>query len=105
MSAYITWDKFKNEGQVPVDLFDESGTIVAVCSILNVSGYGKTIQEAMENFHVAMRAFIRETMQHGTLPDALKNNGWDVQQVREGETKVKPPVKLESRYERIAAAI
>jgi len=105
MDAYIAWDKFKNEGKVPVDLFDEKGTIVAICPVLNVSGYGATIQEAIKSFHEAMQIFLRETMRCGTIMQALQDNGWDVEQVASGEPRVRPPVKLESRYEKITAAI
>ncbi len=99
----MAWSKFKNEGRVPVDLFDENGTVVAICPVLNVSGYGKTKQEAIESFHEAMQAFLRETTEHGTLIEALKNNGWDIRQVK-GEPVVRPPIKLESRYERLVEA-
>lgn len=62
--------------KVQVQYMKEGDTAVVYSPALEISGYGKSLQEAQEDFHHAVNIFIEETTAHGTLEKALQALGW-----------------------------
>ena len=52
---------------------------VAYCPALNVSSFGKTLEEAKEYFTDAVDVFIKDVIKRGTLEKCLLELGWSLQ--------------------------
>lgn len=61
---------------VPVDIFQEDGTYVAVCKPLNVASQGDTPEEARANCREALMLFITSCYVRGTLDRVLLEAGF-----------------------------
>ena len=86
---------------IPYQLIREGDIIVAVCPILDVSAYGDSEKEAVENFKHALHAFIDETTEHHTLEKVLEEHGW--KKVQAERPRWDPPQVISSvRYEEIS---
>lgn len=74
--------KKENYVQVQVDvlLFEEHGSFVAYCPALELSSYGDDAEDAKKAFDGAMKIFIKETTQKGSLEKYLLKLGWQLQQ-------------------------
>ena len=59
----------------------EDDYFVSYCPALNLSSYGKTPQEARENFETEIKIFIEETINRGTLEKYLLQQGWSLKKV------------------------
>lgn len=66
--------------QIPVFLFVEDGVHVAYTPVLELSSYGKSIQDAKEAFQEALNIFFEDTTEKGTLEKVLLQLGWRLQQ-------------------------
>jgi len=58
--------------------FIEDGTYIIYSPSLDLSGYGDTEQEAKESFEIALKEFLRYTLNKRTLSKVLKKLGWKV---------------------------
>ena len=87
--------------RIPVDYLKEGETIVAVCPVLDVSAYGKTLAEATKNFKSALQAFFRETTNNDTIDEVLTEKGWTKISV-DREPRWSPPTLIKADTEEIA---
>lgn len=69
---------------VPVVVFkdEEDGIWYAHCPVLDVTGYGKTKEEAKDSFEIVLDETIGYMLEHGTLDSELKRLGWGKTQGR-----------------------
>ena len=58
------------------EILREGDLYVSLCPELNVSSFGKTIEEARRSLHEAMEAFIEECEAMGTLEDIISEAGF-----------------------------
>jgi predicted RNase H-like HicB family nuclease len=78
--------------QVQVKILKEGDYLVAYCPMLELSSYGKTLEEAKQGFEGAMRIFIEETAKRGTLERELLSLGWTLRQ--KPSCEYRPPASL-----------
>ena len=64
------------------EIFHEGDVYVSLCSELNVSSFGETIEEAKDSLHEAIEAFIEECEKMGTLEEVMEEAGF----IRENNT-------------------
>ena len=83
--------------RIPVDYLKEGDMVVAVCPVLDVSAYGKTLAEATKKFKSAISAFFRETTANNTIDEVLTEKGW-VKVL----SKWSPPTLIKADTEEIA---
>lgn len=82
MPNYIFEGDYSNtSGNISVRLLlvhfkDEEGIHFVYSPHLDVSGYGKTSEEAEASFKIAFEDFIDYTLKKKTLGKVLKNLGW-----------------------------
>ena len=82
MSSYLFKGDYKNtSGEVTVNLFllyfkDENGIHFIYSPHLDLSGYGKTEEEAKASFKIAFEDFVDYTLKKKTLGKVLKSLGW-----------------------------
>ena len=86
--------------KIPVQYLLENETVVALCPILDVSAYGNSIPEAESNFRVALDVFFRETIEHNTIDEVLKEHGWK-KVIIDNRPRWNPPEILKSDYQEI----
>jgi predicted RNase H-like HicB family nuclease len=53
---------------------------VAYCPAIEITGYGKTVEEAQNSFDIELEIFVEETQKNSTLEKYLLKNGWRLQQ-------------------------
>lgn len=69
--------------------FEDTGCQIVYCPALDLSGYGKTNEEAEESFKITLEEFFRYTLNKNTLKKELLRLGWVV---KDGaRTKMTPP--------------
>lgn len=68
----------KIELKLAVMLVKEGDYVVAYCPALELSTHGDTEQEAKEYFEDAVKEFLNDTMQLGTLERCLLKFGWSL---------------------------
>jgi hypothetical protein len=56
--------------------FEEEGNTIIYSPAFDISGYGKTEEEAKSSFQVSMAEFFDYTTKKKTLTDLLKELGW-----------------------------
>ena len=54
----------------------DAGVVVSYAPALNLSGCGKTIEEAKQSFEIVLREYIKYTREHGTLEEDLLRHNW-----------------------------
>jgi predicted RNase H-like HicB family nuclease len=59
-----------------VEIFREGDLYVGLCPDLDVSSFGKTIEEAKSSVHEALAAFVEECTAMGTLTEVLEEAGF-----------------------------
>lgn len=59
-----------------VEIFREGDLYVGLCPDLDVSSYGKTIEEAKRSLQEALEAFVEECATMGTLSEVLEEAGF-----------------------------
>jgi len=62
--------------KIQIQLMKEGDTVIVYSPALDLSGYGKTAEEAKKDFDAALKIFIEEATAHGTLEKALEELGW-----------------------------
>jgi len=82
---------------VQIDYFQEDDVIVALCSELQVSSFGETLEEAERSIKEALGLFFEGCEEMGTLHDVLEESGFD----RVGDKWIRrQPVKtMETSFE------
>lgn len=68
-------------------LFEEDGTQIAYCPALDLSGYGKTIDEAKQSFEIVLKNYLSYTIEHKTINDELARLGW----IKDKTNTISPP--------------
>ncbi len=66
--------------EVEVGFVKEENYYIAYCPALELSAYGKNIDEAKLSFKKEVEIFLEETHKRGTLEKYLLKNGWRLQQ-------------------------
>jgi len=64
-----------NNIQVKCEIFQEDDLYVGICSQLNVSSFGETIEEAKTSLQEALMAFLEECEEMNTLQEVLQEAG------------------------------
>jgi hypothetical protein len=64
--------------RVPLIIFNEDDNQIVYCPALEVSGYGKTEEEAKQSFETSLSAFFEYTIHKNTITDELKRLGWTI---------------------------
>lgn len=71
--------------KIPIIIFEEDGSQIVYCPALDVSGYGKTEEEAKESFKVCLGEFFNYTHNKKTFYAELLRMGWSLR-----KSKYKP---------------
>jgi predicted RNase H-like HicB family nuclease len=61
---------------IKVEVFKEDDLYVALCPSLNVSSFGESIDEAKKSLVEAVKIFIEECSEMGTLDEVLEESGF-----------------------------
>jgi hypothetical protein len=70
--------------------FTEDNNTILYCPALDLSGYGKDVEEAKNSFEIVLEEFLRYTMNKKTFLKELKNLGWKVKS--ESKPFIPPPM-------------
>ena len=62
--------------KLPLELMKEGDKVIIYTHALDICGYGKNAEEAKKDFDGALNNFFDETIEHGTLENALEQLGW-----------------------------
>ena len=62
--------------KVQVQLMKEGDTAIVYSPALEITGYGRSLEEAQRDFHNAVTIFMEETKSNGSLERALETLGW-----------------------------
>lgn len=65
--------------QVPVTFIREGKNVIAYCPLLDLSTYGRDMREARKRFASAVKLFLDELEDMGTLHDVLTELGWKLE--------------------------
>ena len=79
---------------LPVSLLREGNQFVAYTPALDLSTFGKTLEEAKKNFSEAVEIFFDELISMGTFEEVLLDLGWTKQ-----EHNLLPPVVVSQSME------
>ena len=79
--------RHKVDVKVTIIEFEEDGVHFIYSPMLDLTGYGKTIEEARASYEEACTEFIRYTANKGTVVEELKRLGWNVS----NKNKIKAP--------------
>lgn len=82
--------------KIPISIFKEGRTYIVHCTILDVSGVGRTQKQAQKRFQQSAAIFFEETLQHGTLNEVMTDLGWH--QIKKTWT---PPLEVSHHIEAI----
>ena len=63
--------------QLPVIFFKEGKQIIAYTPALDLSTFGKTLEEAQRRFSEVVEIFFEELVKMGTLEEVLEECGWE----------------------------
>ena len=58
--------------------FEEDECTIVYCPALDVSGYGKNLQEASDSFKISLDEFFKYGLHKKTIFDELKSMGWKI---------------------------
>ena len=74
------WQEGKNAVKLnlPVMFFEEDGIQIAYIPVLDISGYGKTEQEAKDSLEVSLSEYFSYTIRKNTFIEDLKAHGWTI---------------------------
>ncbi len=61
---------------IKVEVFEEDDLYVALCPSLNVSSFGESVDEAKKSLVEAVKIFIDECSEMGTLNEVLEESGF-----------------------------
>jgi predicted RNase H-like HicB family nuclease len=62
--------------ELHIDYFEEDGTIVALCSELQVSSFGDTLDDAEKSIKEALELFFEGCGSLGTIDEVLEESGF-----------------------------
>lgn len=65
--------KFEN---LPINIFKEGDMYVAICSLLDISGYGNTIDKAKESFTIVFEETMNYLIENDLLVKDLEEHGF-----------------------------
>ncbi len=97
MSEYVFHSDIKSpHGEIKVKLLiayfvDENDVHIVYSPHLDLSGYGKTFDEAKASFEIAFADFIEYTFNKKTIGKVLTDLGWKVKGSMKRPTKVLAP--------------
>jgi predicted RNase H-like HicB family nuclease len=63
------------QAELPFALTRETGWVVATCPVLDIASQGKTPRSAERNLRAAVRLFLADSMESGTLERVLQAAG------------------------------
>jgi hypothetical protein len=72
---------------LPLILFEDSGSQIVYCPALDVSGYGKSEDEAFESFKICLGEFFLYALNKNTFRTELQRLGWKLKR-----SKTKPMI-------------
>lgn len=72
----VSNDKISSE--LAIFLFKEDDNFIAYSPALDLSGYGKTEEEARSSFNVVLKEYFDYAINEGTLYEDLQNHGWNL---------------------------
>lgn len=64
-------------GSLPLEIIKEGNVFVAYTPALDLSSYGETYKEAIDNFREALFIFIEELVEAGTIEEVFEECGWE----------------------------
>lgn len=81
-------NKITNQGniiRVTLDLylFTDDGSYIAYSPALDMSGYGKTEEEAKESFSIVLEEYVTYGLSKHTLVKDLREHGWKVRSFKQ----------------------
>jgi hypothetical protein len=87
------WNDGRNTINVNLAMiaFEEDNCNVVYCPALDLSGYGKTENEARESFETTSSEFFSYTSHKKTFLNVLKEMGWSVK--RKGKPMIPPTMQ------------
>ncbi|WP_420580859.1 hypothetical protein [Reichenbachiella sp.] len=78
------------EVSMPLVEFKEDDHFIVFAPSLDLSGYGKSAQEAKESYLEALDEFMRYTANKGSLDKALTELGWQLKSKKSIKTYIPP---------------
>lgn len=90
VSGRVTTSNKKVDVRLSFISFEDSGSQVIYCPALDLSGYGKTEEEARSSFETVLEEFLRYTINKGTLVEDLESLGWKRSRSK-SSAKMTPP--------------
>jgi hypothetical protein len=84
-----TWSSGDREIDVHLSfiIFNQEGIMVVYCPALDVSGYGKSEEEAFKSFEISLGEFLLYTNNKETFTSELQRMGWTIK-----KSKYKPMI-------------
>ena len=67
----------KINSELAIFLFKEDDNFIAYSPALDLSGYGKTEEEARDSFNIVLKEYFDYAINEGTLYKDLKEHGWN----------------------------
>lgn len=71
--------------------FEEDGCKIAYCPALDVTGYGKTDEEAEKSFEISLEEFFKYTTNKKTFEKEMERMGWTISH-NKNKTLTPPPM-------------
>lgn len=79
---------------LPLIRFEEDGCQIAYCPALDISGYGKSADEAFESFKISLEEFFRYVTNKKTFEKEMERMGWTISHNRQREMTPPPMSRL-----------
>ena len=79
LKAYIQIGTKQVTASLEVYFFEEDGMRIAYCPSLNLSAYGRNIEEAKREFALLFKEYIEDCIVKQTLALDLSRHGWRLQ--------------------------
>jgi len=67
----------KINSELAIFLFKEDDSYIAYSPALDLSGYGKTEEEARNSFNIVLKEYFDYAINEGSLYQDLKNHSWN----------------------------
>ena len=77
MMDKIHISKKKINSELAIFLFKEDDNYITYSPALDLSGYGKTEEDARNSFNVVLKEYFDYSISKGTLYKDLKSHGWN----------------------------
>ena len=79
---------------VPYIMFEQGGFTVIYCPPLDLSGYGKTEEDAQQSFSITLDEYLSYTTSKGTLIKDLEMHGWKIKSKNLSKSPVPPDLSF-----------